>query len=437
MQQILRIFLYIAAVLAPLFIAAALNPSDDAGILYQTGRSFALVGTMILIMQVLLAARIKWIEKAFGFDIIIRYHKLVALFGLVLIILHPLLLVAPHGRWSLLVRLDVPWYIWMGKIALMLLLINIVLSIFQQRIGMSFENWRLSHDIISPLIIAFVFAHSIVAGFDLANPVLQSMWILIFSAAVVLFVYHRLVRPALLARNPYHVKEVVQEADGVWTVQMVPPGGKPHFDFTPGQFQFITFKRGRDFPEEEHHWTISSSPQDEYVASTIKSLGDFSSTIGQTEPGDEAVIHAPFGRFSYLYHQKETELVFIAGGIGITPFISMLRHMQNTGTEIPVVLLYGNPTEEAIVFRDELKSIESTGLKKLRVVHVIEKPGESWTGERGFIDENIIRKYTGEVSDTKGYYVVGPAAMSENVIRSLHSIGVKDRQIHQEIFSFL
>ncbi len=101
-----------------------------------------------------------------------------------------------------------------------------------------------------------------------------------------------------------------------------------------------------------------------------------------------------------------------------------------------MTLLYGSPDRESIIFRDELLDIERGGAPPLKVVHVLEKPDPNWAGG-GFIDLEKIRRFSpGGLSD-KGFYIVGPAALSEKSIRHLRAMGVRNSRIHTELFSFL
>jgi ferredoxin-NADP reductase len=229
--------------------------------------------------------------------------------------------------------------------------------------------------------------------------------------------------------------EVKQEIHNVWTVKMAPPEGGLLYDYLPGQFHFITFHRGGNLPVEEHHWTISSSPyQKAFISSTIKESGDFTSTIGLTRPGDKAVVQGPFGRFSYVLHAEDKDIVFIAGGIGITPFIGMLRHMRDTKADLNVLVLYANRSEKDIVFREELAQMAADERPRLTVVHVLGNPGTDWTGEKGYVDREKMERHVGPV-ESKGFYVCGPPPMSAKIIETLLSMGVPYSRIRREIFS--
>ena len=429
--------LYVAAVILPLWLATWLS-SEAEGLVYDVGRNLGLAGFMILILQFVLAARIKWIERAFGLDILIRYHQHIAIAAVCFLLLHPILLALGGSGWELLLGLDLPWSIWVGKAALILLLLNVLLSQKQRRLGLSFEKWRLVHDILAPALLGLIVLHSWFAGADLELASMRVLWIGAFLLAAGIFLHHRFLRPYLLSREAYRVRDVRQETDDVWTVELAPPKGVRTEDFLPGQFHFLTFFRDPSLPVEEHHWTISSSPgHKDAVSSTIKEAGDFTATIGRTQPGDTAAVHGPFGRFSYLLHSVERDLVFLAGGIGITPLMSMLRHMHDTEDSRTVTLFYANRREEDILFREELKDMATGEHPRLMVVNVLSRPGSDWRGETGRVDGERIRRYCGPDLREKTYYVCGPLKMARDLIKALKEMGVPDKRIRREIFSFL
>ncbi len=433
---LLRIVFYVLLVIGPVVLAAVLGWMPR-GLVYELGRFGALAGFVLLALQFVLAARLRWIERPFGFDILIRFHRHMAILALALVVAHPVLLAAGGAGWDLLLGLDQPWSVWLGKVALILLLVNVLASTFQRRLRLKFERWRDLHDVLGPLALTGAAVHSWVWGQDLQLASLQAVWGALTAIALLLFVHHRFVRPWRLGRRPFRVVDVQPEAEGVWTVSLAPPDGATLPAYLPGQFHFLTFFRGRGLPVEEHHWTISSSPAADHISSTIKASGDFTATMGETRPGDTAALHGPFGRFTYAVHPEEQDLVFVAGGIGITPLMSMLRHMRDERDTRSVQLIYANRNEASIVFRRELEEIAAGEHPRLEVVHILSEADDRWQGRRGFVDGETIREVCGDHLAGKVFYVCGPPPMRQSVLTDLHALGVPDRSLRIEIFSFL
>jgi predicted ferric reductase len=416
-----------------LLLVAAPRLHSPNLLVYEIARSFGLAGFVILAMQPVLVARLKWIERPFGMDMLSRFHKSMGIFVTAMMASHPVLMEFGGGQ---VLAFSQPWYIWVGKIGLVLLLIHTLISVYSKRLGLTFEQWRHIHYVLAPLIIVLVFTHSWEAGDDLKLPQVQVLWVILLVVAFTAYIYHKIIVPRSLRRSPYRVVDVQPEASKVWTVKLAPPEGEALYAYQPGQFHFITFLRGRDLPVEEHHWTISSSPtQKGFVNSTIKESGDFTATIGMTKPGDTALVQGPFGRFSYTLHPKEKDFVFVAGGIGMTPLMSMLRHMRDTKAKVDVLLFYANRTEKDIVFREELAAFEAGDAPRLKVVHILSEPAPGWNGETGYVDGDKIARYVADNMSEKAFYVCGPPAMNTKVIDTLLDMGVPYPRIHTEIFS--
>ncbi len=432
----LRIVLYVVVLLSPLLLVTALRPHPTSSFVYTLGLHAGLAGIAILALQVLLSARLRWLEWPFGLDQLIRFHKAMAIFGSLLVLAHPVLLAWGSGRWTLLSSWRQPWYIWFGRAALLLLVATVLVSWFRQRIKFEFQSWRLVHNVLAVSLLSLAFLHSIVAGRDLEHPVMRIIWPLAGVAIGAVYVFHKFLRPAWLRRKRYHVAEVIRENEDVTTVKLRPPPGRPCFDYLPGQFHFVTFHAGDPtVPTEEHHWTIASSPtQRGTLASTIKASGDFTANIHKLQVGDQAEVLGPFGRFSYSLHPQQDDIVMIAGGIGITPLMAMLRHMRDVRATKRVLLLYANRTESDIVFRQKLDTLVGGEHPQLTLVHVLSHPDDSWQGPRGHVDRELIREHCNAPTE-KAFFVCGPPAMADAVTSTLLGMGILQSQIHGERFS--
>jgi predicted ferric reductase len=434
---LLRLAVYALVVLSPLILSSlgekVENPDNTP--LFSAGKSAGLLGFAILAMQFVISARIKWAEKPFGLDRVMRFHKWMGVTGALLILSHPINMVLGGRSWRLIYSLDLPWVILIAKAALVLLLIQGIISLYRLAIGLEFQTWRTAHDIIAPVILGVGGIHGLIIGEDLKSAPMRILFSLLATVAAAGLVSTRILGPRRRRARARSVSEVTQETHNVWTVKIAPPAGGKRLEYLPGQFHFLTLYRAGGLPVEEHPFTISSSPSQEgFVTSTIKESGDYTSTIGKTKPGDHAAIEGPFGRFSYVLHPEENDLVLIAGGIGITPLMSMIRHMRDTGAAKNVLLLYANRAESDIVFRKELDAIRAGGKPRLTVVHVLDKGGPEWKGEGGRVDEERIRRVCGDLSG-KAFYLCGPPPMMAGIRRTLVELGVPCSRIHYEFFS--
>jgi predicted ferric reductase len=438
--MVLLLAAYAIAAALPV-LAAFLTDSMRIAVpgMYSVGQALGLVSVPILAMQPVLSARLKLLDRVFGLDRVYRFHKVMASLAGCLILVHPILLAAGSGNWLLLLSVKQQWYILLGKAALLLTALLIVSSLFYKALRLGFEKWRWSHNILVLLVLPGVIVHSLAGGLHLRNPGLFALWILLSAGALAAYLHHKVVGPARRKKKAFRVGKIHRESHDTWNVSLEPPksGEAPSaVAHLPGQFQFLTFYRGRGLPQEEHPFTISSSPRLKGShGSTIKESGDFTATIGETRPGDRIAVQAPFGRFSYVLHPEEQDFVFIAGGIGITPLMSMLRCMRDGEQTFPVLLLYGNKTEKDIVFQEEVERMVQSGAPKLKVVHVLEEAGDGWKGETGLITPQLIFRHTGGRPEERAYYVCGPPMMLKKILPGVRGLGVHRRRIHTELFS--
>ncbi len=434
MGFILTLF-YVVVALSPLLFVAAFRMQSEMTVLHDVATSFAFAAYGIIALQPALASRWKWLEKPFGFDVVIRFHQYVGIFAVCLLLAHPPGMAYGGAGLGLLTSLNQPWYVWCGKVVLTLLVLHVIISVWYKNLGLTFEQWRRTHNVLGMLVFTGAFLHSWFTAYDMDPITMRILWLALFALTIFAYIHHKVLRPRQLERSPYKVVGVEQETHNVWTVKFAPPNGQPIYDYHPGQFHFLTLQRSGGLPVEEHHWTISSSPTNkEFISSTIKESGDFTATIGQTRVGDTALEEGPFGRFCYTLYPEDKDFVFIAGGIGITPIMSMIRHMRDTAKEAEVLLLYANRTEKDIAFRSELADIESGAKPRLKVIHIISSPEAGWSGESGRLDREKLTRLIGQRTEQTGYYVCAPPGLTKIVIDDLRSMGVSYCRIRTEQF---
>jgi predicted ferric reductase len=393
-------------------------------LLYELGKRAALLAFGLLNLQVVLSARFRFADQALGLDTLMRLHRAVGILVLLLLLAHPTsLLVASHGDIPLL-----KWQVLLGASALLLLAAGVLTALLFRFLGMDFNRWRVLHKAMI-LVVVLGAAHSRAVGQDLqSSPGLRAWWTALVTVAVGVFAWRNVLVPRWGLRR-FRVESIRGEARGIWTIDLVPERGSP-LRYLPGQFMFLTLLRA-EAPAEEHPFTISSSPSESGVISaTVKESGNFTRTIGLTRPGDRALVEGPFGRFSVVHHPAE-RFLFISAGVGSTPFASMLRFLSDAGDPRPVLYLCANRTEADIAFREELARLPAN----MEVVHLLSQPGPGWRGDRGHLDEAVLRRLAGSSLDGAAVFLCGPPAFMSSARRSLRSLGVPRARIHFERFT--
>ncbi len=418
------------------------SSGPQGGFLKHLANNLALAGFAILVLQFVMAARIPRLESPFGLDYLLRFHRAMGLLAVLMLLAHPILLAWGTGRWWLLTRVAVPWPVELGRLALLALVVTVITAVWRQSLRLEYQRWRRWHGRMVVFMLVLAFVHSLVLGVggrgrgDLAPWPLRAVWIALAACTLGVYVYHRWFHRFYHRKILHTVTSVKQESRDVWTLTFAPVSPAARRVHSPGQFHYLTILSPH-VPPEEHPFSISSSPAaGEGLASTIKIVGDFTALIPKIKPGDQAYIRGPFGRFSYLVAAPERPLVLIAGGVGITPLMSMLRHLRDTRSRRSALLVFVNRSEEDIIFREELAAMEALDHPQVRVVHVLSRPSADWRGPRGRLNRSLlIELLRGQVLE-KDYYVCGPPAMAEATMRLLREIGVPPPNIHSEQFSY-
>jgi predicted ferric reductase len=422
---------YLFLVVAPLALFVLLRGESDRMPPADIGVDCAVVGFTILALQFPLAARFRWLEAPFGLDLLVAFHKKMALVAMTLLCVHPLAIASVQG-WYLLTRVKVPWYIWTGRITLLLLLAHAAISVGRRILRLPYHHWKRLHNVVAPTILLLGFAHSAAAGDDISGTALAT-WTALLLLALSCCVHIQFVRPRLLRNKPFRVADVKLERPGVWslTLESCTPGP---FNFLPGQFQFLRVFDS-EVSSEEHPFSIASSPADpNQLTITVKECGDFTSSIGLIAPGTLATVHGPFGRFCPTLQTTPGKSVFVAAGVGITPFMSTLRHMRDTGRWRPVRLIYASRRREDVIFLNELTEMEAAPGSSLTVAHVLSSGPTLNGAESGRLDSARLVRLCDGVDD-KSFYLCCPLAMTTTLARGLRRAGVSSRHIHADYFS--
>jgi ferredoxin-NADP reductase len=230
----------------------------------------------------------------------------------------------------------------------------------------------------------------------------------------------------MLEKVKCKVEDIKWENKSVFTLKLRP---EKKIVFKAGQFCLIYMKLKEHY--EKRPFTISSSPYDETLDFTIKLYGEFTNALSNLKKDEEVIVEGPFGNFTI--EDDEKNLIFIAGGVGVTPFISMIRERIHSRKRQKITLIYAAETKEDILFKEELDNIKEEWFKKVYVLSQEKIEEEGYL--HGRINREIIEKFvdTSEIKNTI-FYLCGPMQMVKDMKEILISIGIDKENIKFEIF---
>jgi ferredoxin-NADP reductase len=229
------------------------------------------------------------------------------------------------------------------------------------------------------------------------------------------------------------VKEKREVAKGTLLVVFDLQGAE--VDFRPGQYFWVELP-DRGYQDEKglrRHISVVTSPTERGVLGLCTRLRDtaFKKTLAELEVGDEVDVEQPKGDWQ-LPEDTSREYAFVAGGIGITVFRSMLRYIADTGEPYQVTLVYSNRDRESTAFLDELQEIERA-LPNFRLVLTMTDDPE-WDGDTRMLDAAVLGEYLGEL-DAYTFMIAGPPPMVESVAGALRDAGLPEEQLLADSFS--
>jgi len=380
-----------------------------------------------------LTARFRHVTEPWGEDVIYHFHRQLSLVAVGLILAHTLIMVG--GRPETLAPANVlqaPWSARFAVLSVIALIVLVITALWRVRLNIGYETWHLSHIGLAVVAIAAGILHMVGSGFYLVDPWKRGLWIGLTILWICLLLYVRIVKPLIMLRRPYRVTEVRAERGETVTLAMR-PDNHPGFRFLPGQFGWLTVWAS-PFKITGHPFSFSSSAAvtDGRVEMSIRNLGDFTSAIRKVETGQRVYLDGPYGAFT-IGNPADMH-VLIAGGIGITPMMCMIRTLADQDDRRPVLLLYGNRDWESVTFREELEALRQR--LDLTVVHVLSDPPADWTGERGYITADLLERYLPLPYHDHEYFICGPNVMMDAIEQTLGKLGVPRSKYHSERYSF-
>lgn len=375
------------------------------------------VGAGLLLFNLLLMVReVRLASSLGGLERITAWHHQTGMAAYLLLLLHPLALAAagwaesPELAWQVISPFSENWPVWLGWGGLLFLMLGLATT-FMSRLA--YSTWRWLHGLLG-LGVLIGFIHVLQLGISAGG--------LLALATAVLILLWRLLRVDLgSAAKPYIVTSVRSVAHSMVEVSLKPLAMP--VDAVPGQFVLTAFFRGPSYQGcgEFHPFTISGIGLEHELRIGVKALGDCTRRMQRLEPGVSARVHGPFGEF--LKDLPSRPLLWVAGGIGITPFIGFLRQQL---VETPTTLIYLYRDRQDAAYLDELNTLSanSPGL--------VLQAAATGTGVPNL--KRLLPR--ADALANHECYVCGPPGLINAVSRALLDRSVPIERIHFEHFDF-
>jgi len=230
-----------------------------------------------------------------------------------------------------------------------------------------------------------------------------------------------------LKRTKAEIKDIKNETHDVKTFRLAP---EESIDFTPGQYCLVSIAGSSKHEGTEKPFTYASSPTADYVELTVKKIGEFTKALHELEVGDSLILDGPRGKSLNFDETIEEDVVFLAGGSGITPFMSAIRYAIRRNLENKMTLIFSNRTEEDIIYIEELDEVNRR--EGFRIVNTLtDSWPQDWKGETGYIDRAMLEKYVNEACK-KIWYICGPPPMIDSMEKLLAEENVPGEKIRYE-----
>ncbi|MDQ3729738.1 MAG: ferric reductase-like transmembrane domain-containing protein [Actinomycetota bacterium] len=426
---------YFGVAVAPL-IFALIDLDPGRGFLINLSVALGFVGLSMIGLQFALVARFERVAAPFGIDALLRLHRKISYVALTFILLHPALLVFDKSKFLGLFDVETdPWRARFAILATVGLLLLIGLSIWRRHTRLSYETWQLTHALLAVVVSVAALTHVLLVGYYVDEPWEQALWVLMSAAFIALLVWVRILKPLERRRHAWQIERIEPERGDCWTLVLRPQhhGAEP-FEFEPGQFAWLIAGQS-PFAITHHPFSFSSSAeQKDHVALTVKAAGDFTSRIKALAPGADVYLDGPHGSFTVDRHEA-SGFGLIAGGVGITPIMSIMRTLADRGDERPRYLFVCNRDWNSVTFREELD--EHGSLLNCEVVYVLSDADETWAGERGHLGSELLRRHLPHGCERLQYFTCGPSAMMDAVEKALAELGVARSRVHSERFTMV
>jgi predicted ferric reductase len=409
-----------------------LHTHGTGDVLDSVGRLTGLLGAYLALLQVLMLARLPWLDRLVGFDRMTIWHRRNGKVCIVLIVVHTVTITAGYtltdqvglGKEITTLLGTYPGMV-TATIGTGLMLLVVATSLMIVRRRLPYEAWYAVH-LLAYAGIALGYLHQIPTGNELTTDhVAQRYWHLLYIVPLALVVVFRLLLPP--ARAWWHGLRVARvEREGAGVVSVYISGRRLHrLRARPGQF-FIWRFLAKGLWWESHPFSLSAAPDPRGLRITVKASGRYSARLASLAPGTRVIADGPFGRFTPEARRRD-RVALIAGGIGITPIRAMLDDLDG----VDVTIVYRALTDEDVVFRSELDRLAAE--HGMRVHYVVGDHRDESLAH--LLSAEHLVELVPDLSE-RDVFLCGPPGLVAVIRRSLREARVRRSHVHLEEFAF-
>jgi len=437
MKGILWFGFYLLLILFPLIVGWLWHSPGVEGRAFslQFSAACGYVAFSIMAFELALIAKVAFVSAAFGQDSLLKFHRQMGLVAALLVVLHVIFVLRNGYPFEWLYPVYDGVVQW-GSLTMYAVVLLIALSLGRRRLGIPYGIWQMTHSLLANVIVILAVVHILKIGSFVGPDAMKELWAVYLLLLIGLSVRFRILKPLLIWRKPWEVVQNVQEKGDARTITLK-PAGHEGFKFEPGQFAWLNTGK-TPLNRDQHPISLSSCAYDEAgreIAFTIKSLGDWSGqSVPAIQPGKKMWVDGPYGVFT-TDREQGPGYVFIAGGVGITPFYSTCLTFADRGDQRPVFLFYAGKDSESLTLSEQLDALQSR--MDLKIIYVLQNPEPGWHGERGYITGEVLQRHLPKQFRRMQYFVCGPPPMMDSMEQILPKLGVPAELIHTERFDMV
>lgn len=398
-------------------------------LLLAAGKSMGVAAGLLLIYQLILASRIAWIERLIAQNRLIAWHRWSGLVLAGSALCHPLLVFAPEDLRSIPPSMEY-WPEILGAALLVTIAASAAGAHWRDFMQLPHRIWKPAHRWIAPVLAIGLMLHVFYVNDGYHTDLPRNA--VIAGGALFFILWFRMAARPMRRIHRHRISAVAPAGKDAVTLQLQPVGGKP-LVFEPGQFAYLRL-RSSAVSSEEHPFSLVTPPDNAGgLQVTIRCAGDWTRFVGRLQPGDLADILGPYGHFSYKAFAPAQRLVFIAGGVGITPMLSMLHRLAAEKDRRPAALIWSNRTRQDLIRADDIEALRQR-LPGLKVVYRFTRdPDEPETGR---IDRPLLAREIGPRQTGTLLFLCGPGDFIKQMRGHLKRLGFAGRAIKTEAFRF-